>query len=783
MTQLVVPYDFVSLSKWIYSPDWSYQVSHDIPFEDSVSGRIDLTLKNDTPMCVGGYGGVNTGKKNKSGEVRWELTPDRRCIIPGSSIKGMLRNIIEIACFAKFSRFENKNHSFREIRSQCDYMTEYNSFSVVPGWLRFEKNGWVFRKCNVAKLYNKDINKQFNLPGDGIINWTESTGRNDSRNESGGKKAGSANVSSAKMRYEVAAKAGVELLNTAVKAEVEYHKAKNSGNNSINYRATISSENGTESGYIVCCNTRIVNGNKGREDPEVRSKDYSYYFYGNDENTAAEDISNDIVGKLTQSHDSELWNYLMEHQNKKLGIPVWSMRKNNETKQLGLCRMPRIMCNNSIADLVKRVNKSHLDEYLFDLPELLFGTIKNFKDSKINFSLKSRLGFSDFISEKQISENDFDHRKYILQGPKTSFKAAYLQNRDKKERSYHNDTSVISGWKRYKIQKNIAESSVGDINEAQISDVELLKKNNVFKGQILFHNLKKEELGALLWAINFMREEGCHHSLGHATPYGAGSIHFEDISLSFPSYSSENKDKDAYIKSFTDEMNSRYPAEFGHKWLDSVQITQLKDISREHNDYPGNSVYNELKEFSSITDADGLVVIGEDKVDFVVSDKENQTTVERAKFARDLLGLGSDSEFGDFSVKELEKLIRESEFSRNYNAEEQDFIKSCENLMKKVSEVDLGNNSAVSPEMKAGFKDLLHKASESLNGESISFEVVRGFFLEGLCDCRGSTNAASTFSDVCLTLSAKNKKDAQKKAENSKMKEMLNGIKNFKTNN
>ena len=105
MTQLVVPYDFVSLSKWIYSPDWSYQVSHDIPFEDSVSGRIDLTLKNDTPMCVGGYGGVNTGKKNKSGEVRWEHTPDGRCIIPGSSIKGMLRNIVEIACFGKFCRF------------------------------------------------------------------------------------------------------------------------------------------------------------------------------------------------------------------------------------------------------------------------------------------------------------------------------------------------------------------------------------------------------------------------------------------------------------------------------------------------------------------------------------------------------------------------------------------------------------------------------------------------------------------------------------------------------
>lgn len=781
MTQLCVPYNFVTLSKWIYSPDWSYQVSHDIPFAESLSGRIELTLKNDTPMCVGGYAGENTGKKNRSGEVRWEQTPDGRCIIPGSSIKGMLRNVVEIACFGKFSRFEDKNHSFREIKSKCEYMNDYNSFNVVPGWLRFEKSGWVFRQCRAAKLYNGEINKKFSLCGDGILNWKPENGKNKTRNESGNKIAGAAEVNSAKARYELAEKSGVELLNREIKALVEDHKAKNP-TNAINYRASITDGDGAETGFVVCCNNRIVDEKKiknmqhWQEDPEVRFKDYSYYFYGHDSRTPGENISREIVGKLIQSHDAGLWNYLREHQNKELGIPVWALQKNNKTSQLGLCRMPRIMCNNSISKLVKKVNKEHLNEYRLDLPELLFGTIRNFKNSRINFSLKSRLGFSDFISEKTLSENDFEHKRYILQGPKTSFKAAYLQNHDKKERSYHNDSSVISGWKRYKIQKNIAESSTGDINEAQISDVELLKENNVFRGKILFHNLKKEELGALLWAINFMKEEGCHHSLGHAAPYGAGSVHFEDIELSFPSYSDADKDKAGYIRSFIDEMNSKYPDSFKHGWLESVQIRQLKEISCEHNDYPAGPAYNGLDDFKNITDADGLNVEGEENVTVTVSDEEKLALAGHGKFARELLGLESDLEFGGLTRKELDDLIRESEFSKNYNETEQQFIKSCEDLIKNVREVDLGNSSQVSPEMKKDFRTLLEQACVSV-GNTISAAVVSEFFLKNLCDCRGVKDSKDTFADVCLTLSKKNQKDQAKKEENRLLKENFRTLK------
>ena len=53
MTTVTAPYHFVPLSKWVYMPDWAHIVSHDVPFEDGVSGVIDYHLTNHTPLCVG----------------------------------------------------------------------------------------------------------------------------------------------------------------------------------------------------------------------------------------------------------------------------------------------------------------------------------------------------------------------------------------------------------------------------------------------------------------------------------------------------------------------------------------------------------------------------------------------------------------------------------------------------------------------------------------------------------------------------------------------------------
>ena len=45
-TILKLPYSFVPCATSIYVPHWAHQVSHDIPFRESYSGAIDVTLTN-----------------------------------------------------------------------------------------------------------------------------------------------------------------------------------------------------------------------------------------------------------------------------------------------------------------------------------------------------------------------------------------------------------------------------------------------------------------------------------------------------------------------------------------------------------------------------------------------------------------------------------------------------------------------------------------------------------------------------------------------------------------
>ena len=48
-----------------------------------------------------------------------------------------------------------------------------------------------------------------------------------------------------------------------------------------------------------------------------------------------------------------------------------------------------------------------------------------------------------------------------------------------------------------------------------------------FEGRIIFHNLRSEELGALLWALTLGGNSNLRHGLGMGKPFGFGQAHFE----------------------------------------------------------------------------------------------------------------------------------------------------------------------------------------------------------------------------------------------------------------
>lgn len=589
-TILKLPYSFVPCATSIYVPHWAHQVSHDIPFRESYSGAIDVTLTNHGYLCVGGTSGSKDRDKNKISSISWAKTPDGKTVIPGSSIKGMLRNDAEIICFGKFQQFTNKLYAFRDVTSsKTDYFARYKDFTVSAAWIKLNDDGTVSaRLCSCAKAYNGDINALLKLSGDREIkNSVPDGGKNISRTADG--KVKNDNL---KDKYLKAGKG----FKTQYKATICDLERKI--NNGIKKRAHFEFDqdkfdsSSAVDGYLVFTNYRV-------EDEKIPNHkkyvNYSYFYY--DIKDTVIDVSVDVYNKFerSQSPDTkELVTFLKNNQHKEYGFPVWVFRdKKGVIQEIGICRMPRLLYQYSIDDKVNQ--KCHNSDYVFDLPELMFGTIRNGDCS--NFSLKSRIGFSDFISNDVISGSSFSRKILVLQEPKTSFTDGYLVNDQNNEQTnYQQSNSRISGWKRYKVQETFANVDSSSFTDAQKSEVEFLTRpGNKFKGTILFHNLRKEELGALLYVIKFWDNENCFHMLGHAKPYGAGAVKMNVDKIRFPSYETNKINADEAIESFKSEMRNS----FGEEWESCIQYENLRKISQMHRDYSGinDLVYNKLDDF------------------------------------------------------------------------------------------------------------------------------------------------------------------------------------------
>ena len=89
MKRIPSPYGFVPIEDHVVTPPWGQLANHDVLLE-AVSGRLDveITLKTDAFF-----------RSPDDPKESFKL-PDGRYAIPGASLRGALRNAVEIACAA-----------------------------------------------------------------------------------------------------------------------------------------------------------------------------------------------------------------------------------------------------------------------------------------------------------------------------------------------------------------------------------------------------------------------------------------------------------------------------------------------------------------------------------------------------------------------------------------------------------------------------------------------------------------------------------------------------------
>lgn len=199
--------------------------------------------------------------------------------------------------------------------------------------------------------------------------------------------------------------------------------------------------------------------------------------------------------------------------------PVFYVQHSGHT-YFGMTSCPRIGYANSLAQgLPGRDSRLAGADVPLDYPHAVFGFTGRER------SYRSRVSVGDFPAEDGVLEGKA--ARLILAQPKPSWYPGYVTNGD----HYNKKGFALRGFKLY-WQKDAnlpplpARTDRAEGEKADTMPVmRPLPAGTVFHGVIRYKNLHPDELGLLLWTLRL--EDGCRQSLGMAKPFGYGRMRLE----------------------------------------------------------------------------------------------------------------------------------------------------------------------------------------------------------------------------------------------------------------
>jgi CRISPR-associated protein (TIGR03986 family) len=542
------PYNFVPAptEDQVFKPDWASQVSHDIPFEEGQSGELDITITAETPIFIRNGHSKPADGENPTSEFSHfiDAQGSKKYFIPATSIKGMLRNVLEIMSFSRMRQVEDDKFSIRDLSSNSNYyMTEMKSNAnnkTHGGWLKSDKEGnWTIIDCGEpGRINHSELKEKFGL---GF------------RDEFLNKEPKNDEAKTAKYKYEEALKQPFFKLENKFKTEQQDTRLK----------AFVDSDG--ETGTIVFTGQPGKRKEQGDDKKRFNGKYYEFVFFTNEDSNPIKLSPQQKKEFLFVYNDSDKdnispdWKYWREKLEKGESIPVFFKKIQKDIKHFGLSYLYKLPLKKSIHETTPY---NAYDYSQMDLAETIFG-----KTSE-EYSLKGRVFISNAISE---TSTELQGKKEILGGPKASYLPFYLDQTQKVGVKYsnYNSTSILRGNKRYPVRNTIRNgiySTKQLENKKVFSHFKPLIAGTIFKAKIRFHNLKKEEVGALISAITFHNTSKLSHNLGGLKAFGYGKV---KIKLKENEFSNN-------IKWFENKMNQHCKT----NWLESSQMIELLSMAK-----------------------------------------------------------------------------------------------------------------------------------------------------------------------------------------------------------
>lgn len=599
------PFRFAPVPRKVFFPDWASRVSHDVPFSDGISGEIRFSIEAVTPLLVGGPRRKPT--QAQAGEVWPVRLPDGRYALPGSSLQGMVRSILEVASFANLAPFvRDRRYAVRDITGNKTGKALYSERLTIKkqdvihpqsraGWLvRRGARGAELIPCDHARVSIQQL-----------AQIAKAAGRRDptdvltERREAPDRYAAFLGVP----EEQILARRGALDVTLSI-GEPADHRHQN-GKIQIRYRLA-------GAGTATPC-TLVLTG-KPQTGTGGGHKKLDFAFFAPDRPRALDpgcerkEVPADVWRDFLLIHEPPVDSGQKTNPNWALwkpafdrGEPVpvfWLADKDERVEALGTAFMFKLAMRLSTHDLLRNSSADHRLDAPPDLPTLLFGQV----GSQGGAGLKRRASFDMATATLPAGQSLFrGEREAILLAPKPAFYPFYIrqpchpQHRvpqdqtwavymEQKEGGPERQRPEAAGVKLYPAHgKGVhipsPDSEVGNQVKNRLN---ALPAGTRFDGcRLRFHNLRPVELGALLWALTFGDPQGGKgyvHRLGMGKPLGFGMVRIrvkEAVLLPNGDVPEGGLYLEGLMQAFTDEMERFHRAAGGDAWAASPQVKAL----------------------------------------------------------------------------------------------------------------------------------------------------------------------------------------------------------------
>jgi CRISPR-associated protein (TIGR03986 family) len=556
MEYIKAPFNFVPVSKEVFYPGWADQISHDLPFSDGLSGKITLTIEAKTPIFI-----RDSESKTEFCHVKTG-NRDKEYFIPGTSIKGMVRNVLEIMSFGKLSMDEKMRFATREWDKDYIYNLKkpQEQKNVRCGWLTSSNGQIRVTDCGrPLRINHIRIDEFLKIT---TLQDTFKQGSSVDLNDSQLINNKVFDPKTACYKYALLEDKVSKLRNKNFKEDKQYI-AK------FHENRVMPCNNETDLKGTVVFTGQPDNWKLPRNQGSGKFYEFVFIDIPNEKRLNLNPINPVEFEKFEYLHrNSDDWNYWKNKKDPK-GIPVFFRVDGNKIKDFGLAflyKVPYKYSPKEINDIYQKIT----DDSGSDLAQCIFGFVDVDKDKQS--ALKGRVHFSP---AKPINTPvPFDHTiKTTLGSPRASYYPIYIvqtpqnTNGNKVEKYItYNDKNAQLKWKRYPV-RNSATPIPPTGNDDVDTEFCPLNSEVHFKSFVRFHNLRPVELGALLSAISFHGNENkLFHSIGMAKSMGFGKIKvyytLEANHIEPPEY---------FMAQFERKMN-RFLRE---KWVETEQIKEL----------------------------------------------------------------------------------------------------------------------------------------------------------------------------------------------------------------